>query len=131
MRITSINDSGDMRGSVFHSPRRCIEFLGTAVDFSIMTLTPAHVRGNHFHRHTREVLVVVHQDRWSLHWDTGENTQVCTQQFSGIGVEMIEIEPLWSHAVRNNGNQDLYIVHILDTKYDQEKPDAVPRTVVR
>ena len=130
IRVTCIDDSGDMRGSFFQLPGGCLQFLEAAIDFSIMTLKPAHVRGNHFHQYTKEVLVIVHQDCWSLLWDTGEKTRKYRRRFYGKGVEMIEIEPLCSHAVRNNGSQDLYIIHIRDKQYNPENPDVVPRPVV-
>jgi hypothetical protein len=39
------------------------------------------VRGNHFHIVRNEILLVMSADRWSLHWDSGEGTQVTAQMF--------------------------------------------------
>ena len=118
IRVTCLDDCGDMRGSVFHVPGRSLEFLEVTVGFSILTLKPDHFLGNHSHQYMSEVVVILHQDSWSLHWDTGENTQKHERQFNGSGAEIIEIEPLCSHAFRNTGNQDVYYFHIGDKKHD-------------
>jgi len=67
------------------------------------------VRGNYFHRHARELLVVLYTDRWTLLFDSGAGTPVETRAFSGSGAVRIEIDPLSAHAIRNDGGAELHI----------------------
>ncbi len=58
---------------------------------------------------------MIHRDAWSLHWDSGEGSAVCSRDAA--------------HAVRNDGTEDLYIVGLSDGEYDPAAPDAYPRRV--
>ena len=73
------------------------------------TLRSGLVRGNYFHRHERELLVVLHDDSWTLAFDSGDHTPVETRAFSGAGAVRIEIDPGSAHAIRNDGRSDLHI----------------------
>jgi predicted RNase H-like nuclease len=67
------------------------------------------VRGNYFHRHTHEEIVVLYTDRWTLLFDSGEGTAVEERAFSGAGAVRIEIDPLSAHAIRNDGAAELHL----------------------
>jgi predicted RNase H-like nuclease len=73
------------------------------------TLRSGGVRGNYFHRHARELLVVLYTDRWTLLFDSGAGTPVETRAFSGSGAVRIEIDPLSAHAIRNDGGAELHV----------------------
>ncbi len=130
VRITIIQDQGDTRGSAFPLPNGFIDFVSPQADFSIMTIKPRCIRGNHYHVHSREILVIIHNDDWSLHWDTGPGTPKQSQKFIGCGAEMIEIDRPSAHALRNDGENNLYMFHIRDKSPDPAKPDVVRRFVV-
>jgi hypothetical protein len=51
-------------------------------------------------RHERELLVVLHEDSWTLAFDSGDNTPVETRAFSGTGAVRVEIDPGSAHAIR-------------------------------
>src|SRR6266849_457565 len=85
VRIIRLTDTGDSRGSSFVTPVECLEFLGAVRDVHIATINPGAVRGNHYHQRRREVLCILHTDRWSLHWDSGPDTGVRMETFSGSG----------------------------------------------
>jgi hypothetical protein len=127
--ITKITDHGDVRGHSYPLPSECMDFLGHAVDLSMMTLKPGYIRGNHFHIQGKETLVVIHRDQWSFYWDDGVGTEKCFREFKGEGVEMIEIKESISHAVKNDGGQDIYILHLRNYVPDPSKPDTVQRVV--
>jgi hypothetical protein len=57
----------------------------------------------------KEVLVVRFEDSWTLAWDQGEGSVPEIRRFDGAGTVVVEIEPLASHAVRNDGQQPLLI----------------------
>lgn len=124
-------DGGDERGSSFALPATWLGSAGGPVDVHVTTLVPGGVRGNHFHRERRELLIVVHQGAWSVHWDEGsEGTPVRSRVFEGRGAVLIEVPPLVSHAVRNDGSAVLQITGLSDGLYDPAAPDAYSRTVV-
>src|SRR6476469_4561461 len=110
VRIFELDDRGDQRGSSYTVQQRQFAFLGSVEDVHFSTTLPGHIRGNHFHRLRREVLVVRFEDSWTLAWDLGEGTAPKSMMFDGAGTVVVEIEPLASHAVRNDGQRPLLIV---------------------
>jgi hypothetical protein len=43
---------------------------------------------------------------------------------------VIEVSPLASHAVFNDGSEDLFVTGLSDARYNPSHPDAYPRPVV-
>jgi UDP-2-acetamido-2,6-beta-L-arabino-hexul-4-ose reductase len=125
-----LSDKGDERGQSFSVPGSSLCFLGSAVDLHVTTIRPGHVRGNHYHVDRREILVVVFQGAWSLYWDHGPGTTTESRRFAGTGAVLIEVDPLASHAVLNDGNRDLHVVAMTNRAYDPGAPDTVHRPVV-
>jgi UDP-2-acetamido-2,6-beta-L-arabino-hexul-4-ose reductase len=123
LRFAELPNTGDVRGSSFTLSPAMVSFLGRIEDIHVSSVLPGHVRGNHFHTRKKEVLIVVHQSEWSLHWDDGESTSVRVKEFSGQGAEVVLIEPGCSHAVRNTGASELTILALNSEAYD-------PRTVI-
>ncbi|MFI6655336.1 hypothetical protein ACIBL8_07475 [Streptomyces sp. NPDC050523] len=104
---------------------------GGHVDVHVTTLMPGAVRGNHFHVRRRELLLVLHEEAWSGHWDeAGDGTPLHSRTFGGRGAVLIEVPRLVSHAVRNDGSVPLHITGFSDGEYDPASPDAFPRSVV-
>ena len=130
LRVFHLADNSDIRGSSFSVPASAWEFLGSVQDMHIADIRPGTVRGNHYHRNRRYVLCIRYIDRWALHWDSGAETQVQTQNFSGSGLVLVEIEPMLSHAVRNDGSSVIQMIGIYNTVYDPKKPDSHLRRVV-
>lgn len=130
VRVTTLRDGGDTRGSSFSLPDELYGVLPSILDLHIMTLRRKQVRGNHYHVDRREFLVVLFSDEWSLHWDTGPNTAIQRKNFFGHGAVLIEIQPSASHAIFNDGKADIYILSMLDGKFDPDQPDAYKRAVI-
>jgi len=129
LRFAELADSGDERGSSFAVPESWLSNTFPVRDVHISTLLPGHVRGNHFHRLRNEILIIMWEDRWSLHWDTGEGTPVHHHQFEGKGTVAVSVEPHTSHAIRNDGSLLLHMVGLSDAAYDPLAPDSLPRKV--
>jgi predicted RNase H-like nuclease len=126
VRITPLEARDDARGSSFGVPLP----FATSAECHVATLRPGHVRGNHFHREGRELLVVIHRDRWSLYWDDGEKTPVQTRAFEGAGAVEIAIDAPCAHAVRNDGAAELQLVSLSDTQPETQRRwlvDPAPR----
>ena len=130
VRIIELEDRGDRRGSSFTLQERHFDFLGSVVDVHFSTTLPGCTRGNHFHRLRKEVLIVRFEDAWTLAWDQGEGSVPETRKFAGTGTVASEIEPLASHAVRNDGQRLLMIFAMCNAPYDREKPDSYGRIVL-
>jgi dTDP-4-dehydrorhamnose 3,5-epimerase-like enzyme len=132
LQVVSLADvGGDERGLSFAVPREHLDFVGTPKDTHVATLLSGHTRGNHFHVERRELLLILYQDRWSLHWDSGPETLVETRAFSGTGAAAVSVPQHTAHAVTNDGTTPLWIVAVTDGEYDPENPDAHPRVVTR
>ena len=130
VRILSLDDHGDQRGSSYTLPAQQLAFLGSVADVHFSTTLPGHTRGNHFHRLRREVLVVRFEDAWTLAWDQGGGTISELRKFDGAGTVIVAIEPLASHAVRNDGQRPLLIFALTNGVYDASNPDSYSRIVL-
>jgi dTDP-4-dehydrorhamnose 3,5-epimerase-like enzyme len=130
VRTLSLDDRGDQRGSSYSLQERQFSFLGSVEDVHFSTTLPGHIRGNHFHRLRKEVLVVRYEDSWTLAWDLGEGTVPELRKFEGAGTVVVEIEPLASHAVRNDGQRPLVIFAMTNGLYDPANPDSYSRIVL-
>lgn len=130
IRVSRIKDTGDARGSSFALPPNTAPFLANVKDLHLMTLRPHCVRGNHFHVNKHEILLVIYRGKWSLHWDTGLESDVQHRAFRGSGTVMCRVDPYASHAIRNDGETDLWIVAWSDREFDPSNPDIHRRVVV-
>ena len=92
------------------------------------TLPSGLVRGNSFHRTERELLIVLHDDAWTLAFDSGEGTPVETRAFSGSGAVRIEIDPGSAHAIRHDGRSDLHIFVVGDAAGRESRTLIEPLT---
>ena len=130
VEVIQLADTGDHRGSSCSLPAELLGYLDRVLDCHIMTIKPGHIRGNHYHKRRREILLVMHQDMWSMCWDTGPSTEIQRRTIGGSGTVSVRIEPLCSHAIVNNGTSDLLLIGLSSEPYDASTPDSFPRTVV-
>lgn len=129
VEVRVLADEGDERGRAWQVGSG-VGFLGAIEDVHLMTLNHGHVRGNHFHRHKREILLVEHEGPWTLFWDDGAAGEPRERDFEEAGVVAILIPPGCAHAVENRGAEPIRIVAISDRPYDPQAPDA-PRRILR
>ena len=130
IEFAALRDGGDARGDSFAPENSWGGFLKGVEDFHVMTVLPGNVRGNHYHTRRREILIVMYRGCWSFHWDSGEGQSPQRREFEGRGAVLIRISPGASHAVRNDGDEELYIAALADERFDPAAPDSIPRTVV-
>lgn len=124
-------DTGDRRGESYSIGSAIHAYLGAKIeDAHLATVLPGALRGNHYHRARREVILVLYRDAWVFAWDTGEHTPRQSRSFTGTGAVMIEVTPLASHAMRNDGTQPLVLLGLSDGPYEANAPDAFPRSVL-
>jgi mannose-6-phosphate isomerase-like protein (cupin superfamily) len=116
-------DAGDLRGLAFAVPGDALAALGGVADVHLMTVRPGAVRGNHVHARKREILVVLHEDEWELHWrDPGGEPQ--HRAFRGTGGVSVTVHAGVAHAIRNTGTADLVVAGLSPVPFDPDDPDA-------
>jgi oxalate decarboxylase/phosphoglucose isomerase-like protein (cupin superfamily) len=128
IEIRELGNSGDARGLSFTIPAEALEFVGRTADVHLASTKPGAVRGNHFHLRRREAIVVLPGATWSLHWDEGEGAPAQHREFNGGSAVLVLVAPGASHAVRNDGAADLWLVAISSQTYDPA--ESVSRKVV-
>jgi oxalate decarboxylase/phosphoglucose isomerase-like protein (cupin superfamily) len=128
VRITELSNSGDVRGFSFTAPAEGLAFVGRMADVHLAATVPGAVRGNHYHLRRREAIVVLPGAKWSLHWDEGEGSAAEHRWFDGCAAVLVLVSPGASHAVRNDGAGDLWLVAISSESYDPA--ESVGRRVV-
>lgn len=129
LEYLELSDSGDARGSSFPVPAAWLAEAFVVRDAHISTVASGCTRGDHYHVDRHEVLAVMPSDRWSLHWDSGAGTDVRHQEFNGACAVIIRVPPLASHAIHNDGEEELRVIGLSDAPYDPERPDALSRRV--
>lgn len=130
VRIFELDDHGDRRGFSYSLPEKQVRFLSSVEDVYFSMTLPGHIRGNHFHRLRRQVLIVRFEDSWTFAWDQGGGTAPEIRKFNGSGTVVIEIEPLASVAVRNDGRRPLLFFSLTNGPYDPASPDSYGRIVL-
>jgi oxalate decarboxylase/phosphoglucose isomerase-like protein (cupin superfamily) len=128
IQITELDNRGDARGFSFTAPAEALAFVGRMVDVHLASTGVGAVRGNHYHLRRREAIVVLPGAKWSLHWDEGEGTGTQHREFDGARAVLVLVSQGASHAVRNDGEETLWLVAISSETYDPE--ESVGRKVV-
>ena len=128
IRIAELATEGDSRGFSSAMPPEALQFVGEVKDVHVSSNNPGAVRGNHYHRRKRRVILVAPGGQWSLHWDEGEGTAIQRRCFDGSHPVLVLIPPGASHAVRNDGNTDLWMMACSSLPYDAS--EVVARKVV-
>ncbi|MGA1986812.1 MAG: hypothetical protein ABSG72_11130 [Candidatus Sulfotelmatobacter sp.] len=128
IRITELNSGLDPRGFSFTVPAEALAFVGRMADVHLASTKPGSVRGNHYHLRRRTAIVVLPGVKWSFHWDEGEGSATEHREFDGARAVLVLISTGASHAVRNDGDDTLWLVAISSETYDPA--ESVARRVV-
>lgn len=124
IQISELNNNGDVRGFGFTAPPEALTFVGRMADVHLASTKPGAVRGNHYHLRRRTAIMVMPGQKWSFHWDEGKGSPVQRREFHGDRAILVLISPEASHAVRNDGDGDLYYVSISSESYDPAESAA-------
>jgi dTDP-4-dehydrorhamnose 3,5-epimerase-like enzyme len=128
VRVTELRDTGDARGRSFSIGGAIGDAIGRVEDVHFATIVPGAVRGNHYHVARREAIIVLADDSWTLHWDSGEGTAAERREFGG-GAVLLDVDPLSAHAIENSGARELVILGCSNGPYDADNPDAFRRVL--
>jgi dTDP-4-dehydrorhamnose 3,5-epimerase-like enzyme len=124
LQVILVPDSGDERGSSHSVPAAVLQFLGQVSDIHLTTVVSSAIRGNHFHVHRREALIVTNETAWTFYWDEGEDTPPKRREFEKAGTTVILIQPGQSHAIENTGQSSLSIIGLSSEPYDPSETIA-------
>ncbi len=128
VRIKELQNYGDTRGASFTIPADALAFVGRLADVYIACTRPGAIRGNHYHLRRNEAIVIPPGSPWSLHWDEGDDSSPQHRDFQGSSAVLVLISPDASHAIRNDGDLDLWFFAISSESYDAA--ESVARKVV-
>ena len=131
LRVTVLENAGDVRGSSFQTGAGWLGFLGSVEDAHIATILPGQIRGNHYHVRRREVIAVLYADAWQLAWDNGADTEVNLIQFAEQRRGASGGRPAgFSRDRELTGAALLWIVGLSNGAWDEHAPDAYPRRLL-
>ncbi len=128
LQTLELPNFGDARGVSFTVPAEALAFVGRMSDVHLASTKPDAVRGNHYHLRRREAIIIMPGSKWSLHWDEGDNSPPEHREFEGSKAVLVLVSPGQSHAVRNDGDRELWLVAISSESYDPT--ESVIRKVV-
>lgn len=128
IQIIEVRDSGDTRGPSFSIPAEALNFVRELGDVHVVSAKPGAIRGNHLHLRRREALLVLPGANWSLHWGEGQSSGAEHRDFDGSRAILMLVPPGVAHAMRNDGDTDLWLVVISSGSYDPA--ETVRRLVV-
>ncbi|MBD3168418.1 MAG: hypothetical protein GF307_02970 [candidate division Zixibacteria bacterium] len=93
----------------------------------ITSIEPNAVRGNHYHENTIEFLSVFGGE-YDFHYK--EDGMEKSRHVPADELVGIKIDSGVTHAVKNIGNNTIYIMAYYDKPYDHENPDTVRDIIV-
>ena len=130
IKIIPLENHGDQRGDSFPLPEDLFDFLENVNEVHMADIAPGAVRGNHYHNHKKEVLIIWFADNWTFAFSPAENAPPDIKEFTGRGMMFIEIEPQTAHAIKNTGRDILKIAAFSDQKNDPQNPDTLRKEIL-
>jgi oxalate decarboxylase/phosphoglucose isomerase-like protein (cupin superfamily) len=128
IQISELSDGGDEPGFSFTTPNEALAFLQSVNDVHMVSVQPGAIRGNHDHLRRREAIVLFPGTSRSFDWDEARRTTPQHRNFSGNTAVMILVSPGASHAIRNDGGGEMWLVAIWSEAYDPT--ETVSRKVI-
>jgi dTDP-4-dehydrorhamnose 3,5-epimerase-like enzyme len=130
IEITKIENYGDTRGALYNISDGDLQFLDKIQNIHFGKIRPNSVRGNHYHRQSREMLIISYSDAWTLAWAKKVSAQIFTKEFTGSGAIMIKINKGVVHTLKNNGDKDLELIALSNIRFSKENTDAFSRILI-
>jgi dTDP-4-dehydrorhamnose 3,5-epimerase-like enzyme len=130
IEIKAIENYGDTRGALYNISDEELKFQGKIQNIHFGKIRPNSVRGNHYHRQSKEMLIISYSDTWTLAWAEKDSAQIFIKEFTGSGVVMIKINAGIVHTLKNNGDKDLELIALSDIRFSKENTDAFSRILI-
>jgi dTDP-4-dehydrorhamnose 3,5-epimerase-like enzyme len=130
IEITAIENYGDTRGDLYNISDVDLQFLDKIQNIHFGKIHPNFIRGNHYHRQTKEMLIISYSDSWSLAWARKDSSQISIREFTGSGAVLIKINEGVAHTLKNNGDKDLELIALSNKGFSKENTDAFSRILI-
>lgn len=130
IEIIPLENCGDRRGALYNILDRDLKFLDKLKNIHFGRIRPGSIRGNHFHRQTKEILIISYSDRWTLAWTKKDSAEMFKKEFTGSGAVLIKIKEGIAHSVKNNGPNDLEIIALSNRIFSLEDSDTISKTLL-
>ncbi|MBN2009777.1 hypothetical protein JW960_10580 [candidate division KSB1 bacterium] len=123
IEILPVECTRDNRGERYTAPKELWKFVGVVDELHMVTLETGTIRGNHFHSHSKEAVIVEADGEWELAWQlTGNASPEC--RIIDAGVYMICFPAGVAHAFRNTSSRPLRLNCYMDVALDMNQPDV-------
>jgi len=129
LKVSVYRGTADARGQSFSLAGALRGVFDAVKDCHVGSINPGAVRGNHYHSQRTEVILVVFFAGCSIHW-RDDSGVVHSTSLAGQGVAVVEVGPGCAHAVRNDGDQKLFIVSLTDGSFDASSGETVRSVVI-
>jgi dTDP-4-dehydrorhamnose 3,5-epimerase-like enzyme len=130
IEIKAIENYGDTRGALYNISDDELKFLDKIQNIHFGKIRPNSIRGNHYHRQSKEMLIISYSDVWTLAWAEKDSAQIFTKEFAGSGAVMIKINDGIVHALKNNGDKDLELIALSNIRFSKKNTDAFSRILI-
>ena len=130
IEIKEIENYGDTRGALYNISDDELKFLDKIQNIHFGKIRPNSIRGNHYHRQSKEMLIISYSDVWTLAWAEKDSAQIFTKEFAGSGAVMIKINDGIVHALKNNGDKDLELIALSNIRFSKKNTDAFSRILI-
>ena len=130
IEIIKLKNYGDARGAMYSIPDTDMLFLDHIQNIHFGKMRPNAIRGNHYHHHSKEMLIIAYSDGWTLAWAKKDSAEVLKDEFTGSGAVLIKVNEGIGHTVKNTGNKDLEIIALSNKVFSKEDSDTVSKTLL-
>jgi len=124
IKIDRLNTHSDMRGIVFEPIEK--ESLYAQKNSHVVISEPDVIRGNHYHLHGTETIVVVGPAL--LRFKEGDD--IYDFEVPPKQVYQFVIPPKVAHAIKNIGEKTNILIAFNTVAHNSEKPDAISEIVM-
>ncbi len=126
VNIRKLDSYEDKRGYLLKILRKIDVGNELFGEIYLVTSKPGVIRANHFHKETKEWFCIL----------KGKGTLKLRSDENEMDIEMdekdrisVEIPPFVSHAIKNTGEETLYLVAYASKEYDTKNPDTYPADI--
>jgi dTDP-4-dehydrorhamnose 3,5-epimerase-like enzyme len=130
IEIIKLENYGDKRGVLYNILDTDLQFLDKIQNIHFGKIHPNSIRGNHYHHHSKEMLIITYLDTWTLAWAKKGSDEISKKEFTGSGAVLIKVHEGVGHSVKNNGDKDLEIIALSDRIFSKESSDTYSKILL-
>ena len=130
IEITILENYGDTRGALFNILTSDLQFLDNIQNIHFGKICPDSIRGNHYHHHSKEMLIIAYSDTWTLAWAQKDSAEISKKEFTGSGAVLIKVNKGIIHTVKNTGDKDLEIIALSNRIFSKKNSDTISKILL-